>query len=423
VTSRRYLTAEEASRELAISQATLYAYVSRGLVRSEAVPGDQRARRYRAEDVQRLKQRKERQRNPAAAVEQALHWGTPVLDSALTLIADGRLYYRGHDALELAATHRIEEVAALLWTGGVGEAASFFDAPPLPFSRRCQTIHRQLASLPTVEVFQALLPVASSEDLAAFDLRPAAVARTGARMLRFLVRIATGNFQGAVDLGIAEALQQSWVPANSRASGLLNTALILCADHELNVSSFTARCVASAGSTPYAAVIAGLSALQGFKHGRQTERVETLLRRARGAAGVRGTLAGYLKRGERIPGFGQPLYPEGDPRGAELLRLVRETLPESPWVALASAVVQEAAGLIGAHPTIDFGLATVARALELPTDGAMTVFALGRTIGWIGHAIEEYRADRLIRPRARYVGEQPAEAAEDPEPEPGDLAN
>ena len=81
------------------------------------------------------------------------------------------------------------------------------------------------------------------------------------------------NLQAAVAPGLAEALQQSWVPANPRASGLLNTALILCADHELNVSSFTARCVASAGSTPYAAVIAGLSALQGFKHGRQTERV------------------------------------------------------------------------------------------------------------------------------------------------------
>src|SRR5437879_1726031 len=138
---KRYLTADQVSRELAISQATLYAYVSRGLVRSEAVPGDQRARRYRAEDVQRLKERKEQRRNPAAAVERALYWGTPLLDSALTLIADGRLYYRGLDVLQLAATHRFEEVAALLWTGSTQDAALLFDQPPGPLSERCQSLY------------------------------------------------------------------------------------------------------------------------------------------------------------------------------------------------------------------------------------------------------------------------------------------
>src|SRR5439155_17247391 len=158
---------------------------------SEAVPGDQRARRYRAEDLQRLKERKEQRRNPAAAVERALYWGTPLLDSALTLIADGRLYYRGLDVLQLAATHRFEEVAALLWTGSTQDAALLFDQPPRPLSERCQSLYRQLASLPSVELFQALLPVAASEDLAAYDLRPAAVARSGARILWFLLRLAS----------------------------------------------------------------------------------------------------------------------------------------------------------------------------------------------------------------------------------------
>jgi citrate synthase len=405
----RYLTAEAASQELGISLTTLYAYVSRGLIRSEAVPGDQRARRYWAEDVQRLKERKDQRRNPEAAAERALHWGTPVLDSNLTLIANGRLYYRGRDALGLASTSSVEQAAALLWTGRTDQAASLFSEPRLPLSSRCEAVHRQLSSLPTVERFQALLPIVAAEDLAAYELRPAAVARTGVRILRLLITIAVGYQPSVADLGIAPALQRRWAPSNPHGERVFNAALILCADHELNVSSFTARCVASAGATPYAAVVAGLSALQGFKHGRQSERVEAIFREAQAPGGVRAALGSCLKRGESIPGFGHALYPEGDPRGAELLRLAAEACPDSSVVALASTIAEEAERLIEARPNLDFGLATLACALDLPPGGAMTLFALGRTVGWIAHAIEEYRNDRLIRPRARYVGEQPGD--------------
>src|SRR5574341_339203 len=94
-----YLTAQEAAGELGITLPTLYAYVSRGLIRSEATGSSKRARRYRAEDVQKLKERQEQRRNPAKVVENALHWGAPVLESAITLLANDRLYYRGYDVL------------------------------------------------------------------------------------------------------------------------------------------------------------------------------------------------------------------------------------------------------------------------------------------------------------------------------------
>jgi citrate synthase len=118
-------------------------------------------------------------------------------------------------------------------------------------------------------------------------------------------------------------------------------------------------------------------------------------------------LSNYLKRGEAIPGFGHPLYPAGDPRGRMLLAQTATCYPDSPAVLLAQAVTVTVFELMGEHPTIDFGLVTLARALNLPSAGAITLFALGRTIGWIGHAIEQYQLDRIIRPRAQYIGRQP----------------
>ncbi|MBA3617002.1 MAG: citrate synthase, partial [Rubrobacteraceae bacterium] len=159
--------------------------------------------------------------------------------------------------------------------------------------------------------------------------------------------------------------------------------------------------------TPYAVVLAGLAALGGVKHGGEIELVEAFLREVEGVGDARAVISGRLRRGERIPGFGHSLYPEGDPRGAGLLRVVAGTYPESIAVALSGTVAGEMLHLMGERPNVDFALATVARALELPPGGAIALFALGRTVGWIGHAIEQYRSGSLIRPRARYMGEQP----------------
>ena len=160
----QYLTVQEATKELGVSAATLYAYVSRGLIRSEPVDGKKRVRRYHREDLQRLKERKELRRNPAKLAEQALHWGAPVLESAITLIANGRLYYRGHDVLALAATRTVEEVAGLIWLG-----TPEVDVPPLfaaanrTLPPRCSAVRQQLSGLPLTELFHALLPVAAAE--------------------------------------------------------------------------------------------------------------------------------------------------------------------------------------------------------------------------------------------------------------------
>ncbi len=393
---KRYLSAQEVADELNISLQTVYAYVSRGLLRSE--PDDGHMRRYLREDVERLKSRKEARRNPSKVAEQALHWGTPVLESAITLISDGQLYYRGLAATELAQTSSVEAVAALIWVDDIDQATSLFSeaAPPIP-----------TLALPTapIEAFAAVLPVVAASDFAAYDLRPSTLPRTGARILQLLTAVATGAEAGSAS--IAQRLSRAWAADQPHSEAIIRAALILCADHELNVSSFTARCVASAESTLYAVVSAGLAALQGIKHGKQSELAELLLDELAEVDDVRQALGQRLRLGQPIPGFGHTLYPQGDPRAQMLIELVRQAAPTSPTTQLMERVQHEALSLLNEHPTLDFGLAAVVKALGLPAGSALTLFALGRTIGWIGHAIEQYTTNQLIRPRARYIGPAP----------------
>jgi citrate synthase len=411
----RYLTAQEAASELGISLDTLYAYVSRGLIRSEAGDGQKRNRWYPLEDVQRLKKRRGEFRHPDKVAAGAMQAGTPVMESAITMVTDDRFYYRSYDALTLATTHSVEQVASLIWTGDFSKENSLFlHAPAKSMLVRYQKIRPHLNGLTPLEAFQVCLPLAALDDIAAYDLRPEAVAQTGARILQLLAAVATGGQH--TTHGIAQTMQQGWVPHDEQARALLTAALILCADQELNVTTFTARCVASAGSTPYAVVCSGLAALQGVKHAGQTERIEAFLREIDTLDNVRSSMASLLKRGEPIPGFGEVVpgfgsifYPAGDPRGKFLLELIAQTYPQSPAVLLAQRVAEETYNLLGERPTIFFGLVTLARALDLPAGGAIALFALGRTIGWIGHSIEQYQANQVIRPRARYTGPPPRE--------------
>jgi citrate synthase len=388
-----WVDALEATALLGVSRATLYAYVSRGRIRSESAPGSTRRRRYARDDVERLRARTRERRNPEKAAEQALHWGLPILESSITLIGDGRIYYRGRDAAELARTSSLAEVAALIWTGKA-DAGSLGEPPRAATAAAA----RAIAGAPFVARAQAALALAAPSDPLAYDLRPHAVARTGWRILHQLALVAAGpSSEPTIDAALAAA----W--GVSRHVDLIRAALILCADHELNVSAFTARCVASAGSSPYGVVIAGLAALEGTKHGGTTVRMEAFWDALRRSARLRAGFADRLRRGEAIEGFGHPLYPGGDPRAAVLLA----RLPKTKGAKYARDLVSAARDVLGEAPNVDFALVAVARALGLPDGAALTLFAIGRTIGWIGHAIEQYQHNAIIRPRAKYVGENP----------------
>jgi len=391
-----WVSAADASRLLRVSRTTLYAYVSRGFIRSQATPGPSRTRHYSREDVERMRRRTEERRDPGKAAARALQWGVPVLESSITLVDGARVYYRGFDAVELARDRSVAAVASLIWLGRFDEA----------FPRPDRSGAAPAESLPFVPRAQALLAAAAVRDHRAFDLRPPAVALTGWRILHLLTAAATRSkrTEGTID----QDLGRAWRVA-PRGHDVLRRVLILCADHELNVSSFTARCVASAGSHPYAVAIAGLAALEGTRHGGSSARVESMLDAIRRARPVRAALAARLRRGEAIDGFGHPLYRSGDPRASALLDLLRGEYARSAELLFVLEVAEAAAAATGEQPNLDFALAAVARVLRLPAGSALTLFAIGRTIGWIGHAIEQYGTGQLIRPRAKYVGVVPAD--------------
>lgn len=389
IISSTYLTAAEASKRLGITRTTLYAYVSRGLLRSRATSGSRR-REYAAEDVEALLQRRHARRDPTAAATAALGMhGLPVLDSSLTLIDGGRLYYRGHDAIALAREATLEHVATLLWDADLAAVGPAVIGPMRA---------KQLAEMPLVERFHTWLATAGAADPAAFNLEPAAVRAVGLTILRGLSIVACGELRSSDT--IAATLVRGWNPRAKAARRRIDAALVASADHDLNVSAFTARCIASAGATPYMAITGALAALSGHRHGGHTERVADMLDEPGSARDV---IAARLRRGEDVPGAGHPLYPDGDPRA----RLLLELAVDGPAAQRGQDFARALAELLGRHPTLDLGLVVLARSLRLPRDAPLALFALGRTVGWIAHILEQYATGTLIRPRARYVGTPP----------------
>lgn len=388
------LSADEAARHLGVTRATLYAYVSRGLL--SALPDPQRRRSlYRQSELELLMRQRARGRRPRQAAQAALDWGFPVMPSRLTLIEHGRLYYRGQDALALADTASLETVAALLWDC---EPADAFGGTPvaMPAAARERTRHPQ--DLPPAQRLMAAFT-----RLQAYAYTPLAgqpnvrVHAACGQLLRLMVAAATGRTPDNAPLH--HQLAGHW-GLDAQGADLIRRALVLCADHELNASSFTARCVASTGADLGAVITGGLAALSGALHGGMTSRVEALVDELTDRRSARTRLRERLGREPYLPGFGHRLYPQGDPRGRAILERLRgaQALPG------LTRVVHELTGL---HPTVDFALVALRRARALPPGSAFLLFAIGRTVGWLAHALEQRELGRLIRPRAAYVGERP----------------
>jgi citrate synthase len=356
-------SAEEASSRLGVSRASLYAYVSRGLIRSFSSPHDPRQRLYALDDVEALVERKARFRRPTVAAATALDWGLPVLETSITQIRDGRLFYREQDAVALARTATLEDVAHLLI--GALDRQTFSRPSPMPPSLPGPAFG------PHAFVAQAIRLLSEP---AGRETRAAEVAT----ILRIAAAAASGSDPGAEPLH--RHLASAW-KAPPQAADAIRRALVLCADHELSSSAFAVRVTASTGASLRNAVIAGLAALSGPYHGGMTERVRAFLD-SPGAA--------------PHPGFRHRLYPEGDPRARALLENV-------PLLASDATTLRVLADASGSWPSIDVALVMMERAYGLPIGAAFTLFAIGRTAGWLAHAIEQRSQATLIRPRARYV--------------------
>ena len=365
----RRLTAADAIARLGVSRQTLYSYVSRGLVRATPAPEDPRRSLYDAGDVDALAERHRRGRARRDVAASTTNWGEPILRSSLTRFADGRFGYRGRDAVTLAETATLEQVAALLWA--LPEEPD--DAPPSWMASGGPPLQRALLAL-AAEAGQ-------QQQRSAPDL------------LRLMTQALAGP--GGSGKSAHAVFAAAW-GLDAPAGDLVRRALVLCADHELNASTYAARIVASTGASLAACVLAGLAALSGPRHGGVTGKVRRLLDAVVHADSPADCLRARLASGKTIPGFGHRLYPAGDPRAAALLAAF-------PVPDRVRAVIDAASALTGLAPTVDVALAAMEVVLPLPCGGGFALFAAGRTVGWIAHALEQRADGGLIRPRAEYV--------------------
>jgi citrate synthase len=390
-----YLSAGEAASELSISPATLYAYVSRGLVRSEPTDQGSRARRYRAEDVRSLKNR----RAPMVEGQGLKAADLPVMDSAVsTITAEGPIY-RGVKATALAETATFEQAATLLWDSKSSDPFVKSNMPVIsPVMRKILEVTKDS---PPIDRAVAVLSQATEADPRAYSSASEGRAATGARIVRLVAAAMLGTEPSADPLH--KQIARAWAPKHKHAEDLIRRALVLLADHELNASTFTLRCAASTGISLYDAVIAGLVALKGPRHGGvgplAAKMVDTLM-----AGDIAAIVRERVALGERFPGFGHMVYRDGDPRADSLFGALLKTGIDKRLAVEIPERIKEATG---AFANCDYSLTAMRRSLDMPVGSETTLFAMARTAGWIAHAIEQMESKTLIRPRARYVGPAP----------------
>jgi citrate synthase len=424
-----WLTAVEALQVLQVRPQTLYANVSRKKIRAKPDPKDSRRSLYHEADVRKMARQHGGQRK-AAAVAAAAIQGDPLLPSAVSTVAEGRLYYRGRDAVVLAETLSLEELAGVLWgvaapSGNGGEGvergwhANGFARPGVTRTR--VSGDALVAGLPGMasplqRAFVAL-GLRAATDLASFG-RALPVLQAEATSLLMALAEAFLNEQpsspvrgrgmgrtrrasppGPVPTLLHERVASSW--RRREASDMIRRALVLLADHELNASTFATRVAVSTGAPLAAGVLSGLCALSGPLHGRASVGVLQLVARVE-KIGAEAAVREWLSMGHPVAGFGHPLYPLGDPRAKALMQ--RFTLPEE-YAELSAMVERE----IGEQPNIDFALSALTRVYGLPREAPLILFALGRCVGWLAHALEQVTTGQPIRPRAHYVGPPVAE--------------
>ncbi|MCA2220505.1 citrate synthase [Nonomuraea aurantiaca] len=457
-----WIDAATAAERLGVKPATLYAYVSRGVLK-----------RRHSEDRRSL--------FDAAEIEQLARRGRPrsqppelVIESGITALGLDRPYYRGRDALVLARTADFEMVAEWLWTGdpdtfasdraarGRGSEASASgargrvrapetsdsgvrdsetsggaaggrvrdsetsDDTAGDWARDSETSGGALRGwasdpemaqaaivaqrglpdgLPLLDRLQVITTVLGAADSLRYQLDPASVAATGRRLISGLVD-ALPALHNPGGESIAERLWSRLCPrpATPALLAALRAALVLLADHELAPSTLAARVAASARADPYAVVLTGLGVLGGPLHGGASHAAERLLAEVREPGQAPRAIAERVRRGERIPGFGHSVYKNGDARGGLLLDLVKEAAPDHERIAVVQAVLAEVRRRRLPEQNVDYALATLVGVAGMLPGSGEAIFAVARTAGWLAHAMEEYAKGSLLRLRAAYVG-------------------
>jgi citrate synthase len=382
----RFVGAGEAARLLGIQKATLYAYVSRGLIQRR-VAVDGRTSLYAVDDVEALVGRgRRREVEPRPSLDVQIVTGVTTLD-------ESGVRFLGHDVAELSRTATYEQVAELLWTGSLGPDPTW--PPPKPDDLATAVAITDAVGAVGAGGVPALIAVASALGVRHPADDPATAARVLIGVAPAVVRrqpLERIPWTG----GIGSRLAAAWRPDPPAELGrTLDRALVLLADHELATSTLAVRVAGSTWPGPYLAYAAGLAAIAGPYHGGAARSVHQLLEEAEreGAASV---VMRRLQARERLPGYGHKVYVGDDPRLAPLLELVRQLPDPHGRLDVVEDLLVETGVRMTKRPNVDLGLGALTFVADLPAD--VEPFAVARLAGFAAHLQEELE-ERPVRYR------------------------
>lgn len=328
----------------------------------------------------------------------------------------GRLIIAGHSLDDLAGRVSFEDVAAMLIDGPV--TASDIGAARVEAYFRLVPNLEIVARLPVFDAMRAAMAQLTDDTSRESAL---ALLAAPAVLVPALLRIRTGEAPVAPDPKLGHAADAMRMLTGHRQANTighaLDTYLVTVSDHGLNASTFTARVVASTEAGLTSSILAALGALKGPLHGGAPGPVLDMIDAVGTPGQAEAVLAAMLDRGERLMGFGHRIYRVRDPR-ADALKSALATLKRTERLDLALAVEQAALRLLRERKpdrpletNVEFFTALLLDGLGFPREAFTAVFAMGRVAGWIAHAQEQAKSGRLIRPKSRYVGPLPREAA------------
>ncbi|MEY2396985.1 MAG: citrate synthase [Actinomycetota bacterium] len=379
-------------QRLGVKPETLYAYVSRGVLKSERIPGSRRSRFLRA-DVERLAAR-QRGGGRAGGLELIVETDLTMLDPA------GVLAYRGWDVVDAVADATFEEVASWLWHGKRERVDVHAPAGMLAVAR---PVAAAMAAAPVMDRLRAVVAAVRSADPFRDDRRPEAVAAAGRAIIATLLDSLPLHGREGAGASVAVRLwpRLTAQPAKPRLVKLLDAALVLLADHEMAASTLAARVAASTWADPYLVELAGLATLGGPLHGAASSATRELMREAQsGTTSPAEAIGSRLRDNQLIPGFGHRVYETHDPRAVILLEMLAAIRRDPVEEELLLLMRQRALPF----PNIDFAIAALAERYDMIDNAGEVIFAVARTVGWLAHAAEEYRYRLRYRPRAVYTG-------------------
>lgn len=378
---------------LGVSLPTLYAYVSRKGIRSVKVEGS-RKRLYWAADIERLSSG---ERQPRIAGQPALDLGNQ--SSAITLLTDNGVYYRGVSATELADSASVEEAAELIWQS---EGAFSDSLPVMPKDTKALLdLYRDMT---VSEKAIALFPLVERENPRSFDLSPDAYARTGADVVRILASLIAGR--GAPDATPLHQFLTRELGLDPAYQDLIRRLLVLFIDHEFDHCTYSVRAAARTGVTPYYAAIAGLTTYQGRRTAySRHQAANRLLTEICTAKDPTPPLLQHFSQSGEIPGFNHSTHKVEDPRVDNLITALTAMFESDPEFRNLQKAVEVANELVRKPPEFVLLASFVGRKCNLVGE-ELALAGIARTIGWIAHASEQCQQP-LSRQRANYVGQLP----------------